>query len=235
MAQDRLTFDTLAASWLARQCEIVPSVKRGLVVLGVSGDADLTPTACWPVGADAAAGLLATAELALDKSHAVVKVRPNGAKSALEVACPILVDGQLFGVAAIESESSDTQQRAVMQLLQWGVSWLEFIVQREASAVTNRLMTVLELVATVIEQERFHAAALAAATELARRLSCECVSFGFRLVSQRRVRLKETSRVMVPLEARSTVTETTSPGRLSISFSLRSAKLAINSPSSITI
>ncbi len=179
MAQDRLTFDTLAASWLARQCEIVPSVKRGLVVLGVSEDSELTPTACWPEGAEAAAGLLAAAELAVDKSHAVVKVRPNGAKSALEVACPILVDGQLFGVAAIESESTDTQQRAVMQLLQWGVSWLEFIVQREASAVTSRLMTVLELVATVIEQERFHAAAMAAATELARRLSCERVSFGF--------------------------------------------------------
>ncbi len=191
MAQDRLTFETLAESWLARQCEIVPSVKRGLVVLGVTKDAELTPTACWPEGAEAAAGLLAAAELAMDKSHPVVKVRPNGAKSALEVACPILVDGQLFGVAAIESESTEAQQRAVMQLLQWGVSWLEFIVQREASAVTNRLMTVLELVATVIEQERFHAAAMAAATELARRLSCERVSFGF--LSGRHMRVRALS------------------------------------------
>jgi len=179
MAHDRLTFETLAQSWLARQCEILPSVKRGLVVLGVSDNAELTPTACWPEGAEAAAGLVAAAELAMDKSHPVVKVRPNGSTTALEVACPILVDGKLFGVAAVESESTDAQRRAVMQLLQWGVSWLEFIVQREASAVTSRLMTVLELTATVIEQERFQAAAMAAATELARRLSCERVSFGF--------------------------------------------------------
>ncbi len=191
MAQDRLTFETLAQSWLARQCEIVPSVKRGLVVLGVSEDIDLTPTACWPEGAEAAAGLLSAAELAVDKSQPVVKVRPNGAKSALEVACPILVEGQLFGVAAIESETTESQQRAVMQLLQWGVSWLEFIVQREASAVTSRLMTVLELVATVIEQEKFHAAAMAAATELSRRLSCERVSFGF--LSGRHMRVRALS------------------------------------------
>lgn len=188
MAHDRLTFETLAESWLARQCEIVPSVKRGLVVLGVSEETELTPTASWPEGAEAAAGLLSTAELAVDKSQPVVKVRPNGAKSALEVACPILVEGKLFGVAAIESESNESQQRAVMQLLQWGVSWLEFIVQREASAVTSRLMTVLELVATVIEQEKFHAAAMAAATDLAQRLSCERVSFGFLAGHHMRVR-----------------------------------------------
>ncbi len=184
MAHDALTLEALARSWLAQQCQTVPSIRRGLVMLGSSGGGTVTPTAFWPDGSRGTPGLSAAAKLAMSRKCPVVRGKQGngdgGAVPTLEVACPILVEGELFGVVAVEVESpGEQQQRAVMQLLQWGSTWLEFLVQRETSAVTGRLVTVLEMVAMVVEHEHFQAAATAAATELASRLDCERVSLGF--------------------------------------------------------
>jgi multidrug resistance efflux pump len=95
-------------------------------------------------------------------------------------------------VVAVEVDSpSEQQQRAVMQLLQWGSSWLEFLLRREGSSVSSELMTVVGILATGLEHESFQAAATATATELASCLSCERVSIGFR--DGRHVRLRAIS------------------------------------------
>ena len=75
-----------------------------------------------------------------------------------------------------------------MQLLQWGASWLEFLVQREASAVTGRLVNLVEIIAAGLEPQRFAAAASSAATELSRALACNRVSIGFVKGKRSRVR-----------------------------------------------
>ena len=183
MANEELTLTTLAQSWLAQQCQSVASIARGVVVLGALDHASLVPTAVWPSGAEATPGLTAAAKLAIGRKCPVVHGNPVGEDPdapGAAVACPILLDTKLFGVVAVELESGDEQQkRAVMQLLQWGCSWLEFLVRRETSAVTNQLMTVLELVAMVLEHEHFKAAATEAATDLASRMRCDRVSLGF--------------------------------------------------------
>lgn len=180
--QQELTLTTLAQAWLSLQCQTVPGINRGLVALGVTEHGPVLPTACWPQGTESTPGLASAAKLCISRKCPVVRGRQKGDSAAAptQVACPILVDGNLFGVAAVEiAAHGEEQQRALIQLLQWGSSWLEFLIQRETSAVTGRLRTVLELVAVVIEHDRFQAAATAAATELAARLSCERVSLGF--------------------------------------------------------
>jgi RND family efflux transporter MFP subunit len=88
----------------------------------------------------------------------------------------------------VEARGAVEQQRAVMQLLQWGASWLEFLVQREASAVTGRLVNLVEVIAAGLEHQGFAAAATSAATELSRALACRRVSIGFVAGKSARVR-----------------------------------------------
>jgi hypothetical protein len=99
---------------------------------------------------------------------------------SLNIACPIMVEGRFTGVVAVEVASpNEQQQRAIMQLLQWGSTWLEFLVRRESSSVTNSLMTATRIVATCLEHDEFQAASTGTATELAAQLNCERVTIGF--------------------------------------------------------
>jgi len=181
--------NTLAKSWLELQCQMIPSIQRGLVVVGGINVESLTPTASWPAEAAVSPELKAAARLALQKSSPVV--RGEGTDDVIGmygIACPLLVEGKLFGVVAVEARGAVEQQRAVMQLLQWGASWLEFLVQREASAVTGRLVNLVEVIAAGLEPQRFTAAATSAATELSRALACSRVSIGFVKGKRARVR-----------------------------------------------
>jgi RND family efflux transporter MFP subunit len=177
--------DTLAGSWLALQCQMIPKVHRGAVYLGISEKEDLKASACWPVGTDGSPALNEATRLVVERQCPVLcgedEATPYSGAGSLNIACPIMVDGRFAGVVAVEVTSpNEQQQRAVMQLLQWGATWLEFLVRREASSVTNSLMTATRVVAICLEHEDFQAAATATVTELASNLQCERVSIGFR-------------------------------------------------------
>jgi len=175
--------ESLAKSWLALQCQMINGVARGMVVLGAVRADRLEPTASWPEGSTSTPGLAAAARMALSRQRTVVDEGRDPATGrepgVWHAACPLRVDGRVHGVVALEVQSRpDSQQRAVVRLLQWGCAWLEFLLRRDASAVTSRLMTVVELVAAALEHERFQAAASTVVTELATRLGCERVTLG---------------------------------------------------------
>ena len=73
--------------------------------------------------------------------------------------------------------------RAVMRQLQWGSAWIELIIRRidgkKYTPENQQLVTVLELIATSLQHDKFQAAATSVATELATLLECERVSIGF--------------------------------------------------------
>lgn len=177
--------DTLAGSWLALQCQMIPKVHRGAVYLGINEKQDLRASACWPVGTDASPALNEATRLVVERKCPVLcgdnEAIPYDGVASLNIACPIMVEGRFAGVVAVEvSSPNEQQQRAVMQLLQWGATWLEFLVRREASSITNSLMTATRVVAICLEHEDFQAAATTTVTELATNLQCERVSIGFR-------------------------------------------------------
>ena len=184
--------ETLAGSWLALQCQMIPKVHRGAVFLGVNDKDNPTATACWPEGSDGSAALTAATRLVIDRQCAVLCGEDESTElndtGSLNIACPIMVDGRFAGVVAVEVASpNEQQQRAIMQILQWGSTWLEFLVRRETSTVTNSLMTAVRVLATCLEHNEFQAAATATATELATHLNCERVSIGFRERNHARV------------------------------------------------
>jgi RND family efflux transporter MFP subunit len=94
---------------------------------------------------------------------------------------PLLLDGHLHGVLAVECASATGD---VSRALRWGLSGLRAALLAsqlgEAMAVRENLMTLVNLLGTSLDQPEFSAAAEALSTELAMVLTCDRVSIGFR-------------------------------------------------------
>lgn len=173
---------SFAASWLDVQCRAFEGVIRGVVILRASEAAAFAPAAIWPEGIEGSPKLVAVVERALQERRVVV----DGAKRVARrqdpvfIAHPILVDDELYGAAALEIEGrSSSAVRDIVQRLGWGIGWLEALARRKTFTSKARLVTVLELIATSLQHERFQAAATAVVTELATTFGCERVSIGF--------------------------------------------------------
>ena len=185
------TSSEFAHHWLSLQCRYLPGVHRGVVVLGDPESNSYAPAAFWPHGSKGGANLIRVAEFAIDQKKGVLHEGPlqngnNGFKGEKSdfMAYPFLIDEGLYGVVAIEvhaSKGKETQQ--TMRQLQWGSSWMEVMIRRQFKQKTlpdrKQLSTVLELIASGLENEQFEKAANAVVTDMAVQLDCERVSLGF--------------------------------------------------------
>ena len=181
---------SVAQNWLAWQCTIITGACHGVIALGMPDQGPYRPTACWPAGSDPSAALSKTAKAAISKRKGVVaELKASGSNEDVDkdaIAYPIVIDGKLLGVAAIEVERQpNVRQKSVLQMLQWGAAWFQAMcmqqgqAQQQSGAGGDRLGMVMELVGTAVEQDRFQAAATAVVTEFATRLKLERVSLGF--------------------------------------------------------
>ncbi len=173
---------SFAAGWLDIQCRAFEGVIRGAVILRASEAAAFAPVAVWPEGIEGSPKLAAVVERALQGRRVVVDgtKRVPRRQDPIFIAHPILVDDELYGAAALEIEGrSEGAVRDLVQRLGWGIGWLEALARRKTFTSKARLVTVLEIIATSLQHERFQAAATAVATELATTFGCERVSLGF--------------------------------------------------------
>lgn len=171
-----------AASWLDIQCRAMDGVIRAVVVLRPHGSGNFAPAAVWPEDVEGSPRLAAVAERALQQRSVAVDGLGRTARrqDPLFFAHPVLVDDELYGAAAFEVEGrSEAALRVLIQQLGWGIGWLEALARRKTFTSKARLVTVLELMATSLQHERFQAAATAVVTELATTFGCERVSIGF--------------------------------------------------------
>jgi len=197
------TPEQFAQSWLTLQCNIIPGVSRGVVVLGGPGQDTFQPAAVWPdSNQDIPRALQAAAELAMAERRGVVTGPQatgdigSAAGAQRQIGYPLLLDRELCAVVAIEIAAlPESRLLGVMRQLQWGLAWLEVMLRRGTGRLSlaphDRLVTVLQQVATCVDHPRFQDAATAVATELATRLGCERVSIGF--LHGRRVRVHAVS------------------------------------------
>jgi multidrug resistance efflux pump len=183
--------DSFTASWLDIQCRSLGGVIRGVVVLRAAKAASFAPVALWPEGVEGSPRLAAVAEQALSARRVAVQGAERGARrrEPVFVAHPVLVDEELYGVVALEVEPrSEPALSELVQQLGWGIGWLEAQARRKTFTSKARLVTVLELIATALQHERFQSAATAVVTELATMFGCERVSIGF--MKGRHIRLR---------------------------------------------
>jgi len=185
---DAEKLEDAARFWLHIQSAMVSGVTRGVVVLGDPGSGAYAPVAYWPEGKKGNIGLTEVAEMAMQEQRGVLRDEGQYNKELGLRVCyigfPLMLDEKICGVVAIETAvREESLMRAVMRQLQWGAAWVELIIRRiEGKKYTpenQQLVTVLELIATSLQHEKFHAAATSVVTELAILLQCERVSIGF--------------------------------------------------------
>jgi hypothetical protein len=142
-----------------------------------------TPARSGPRASKAARGWRpwSSAPCSSARSRSTALKRVARRQDPVFIAHPILVDDELYGAAAVRGRGPLRvgAVREVVQRLGWGIGWLEALARRKTFTSKARLVTVLELIATSLQHERFQAAATAVATELATTFGCERVSIGF--------------------------------------------------------
>jgi len=173
-------------AWLGLLCQDIDQVSGAIVLLGNPDAGPYTPAGLWPDAHHDLACLADVADKALRERKAMVVPVPgeHGRAGAIHIAYPVLVSGALYGVAALDlAEREPEHIQRIVRRLHWGIAWLEVLVRRQNDGGSedhhDEVLIVLELVAATLDQERFHGACTALATELAQRLDCSRVSVGF--------------------------------------------------------
>ena len=193
------TAESFCKSWLALQCRLIKSVRGALVLLGPPDRGPFTLAAVWPNPKYSVKYLTPAAERGLKERQGLLLKREPKADAAAplreryDIAYPIEVAGQLRGVVVLDVDPRpEAQLQAVLRQLHWGAAWLQVLFQKENAAkdtvTKGHMQTVLDLVATILEHERFYASATAFVTALATHLKLDRVSVGFRRGGHVRVR-----------------------------------------------
>jgi len=176
--------ERFATIWLEIQCGLLQGVRRAVVVLGPKERGPFAPVAVWPVGMSGSRSLAEVVERVITqrKSLAQTGKAPTTDRSKTHdfVAAPVRVNDNIYGGVAFEIEHDpDRDIGAVISGLEWSCTWIESFIRRHWTPPSDRLITVLETVATSVHHQRFQEAVTAVATELAGRLGCERVCIGF--------------------------------------------------------
>ncbi|MEE9494849.1 MAG: HlyD family efflux transporter periplasmic adaptor subunit [Gammaproteobacteria bacterium] len=168
-------------TWLALQCKMITGASRGVLMVAVSGGQQGRQAAVWPGESSVPEQLSKIAGEVLLKQATVIRSADEEQSEARDmIAFPVTINGKSTAVIAVElTPRSEAQQRAVVQLLQWGSAWLELLMRQQPSAQMQRVSQALHLVALVIQQKDFRTAATVFTTELAQRYHCDQVSIGF--------------------------------------------------------
>ncbi|MFM9970496.1 MAG: efflux RND transporter periplasmic adaptor subunit [Burkholderiales bacterium] len=178
--------DSRIGAWLGLQCATVTETSQGVVVLGAADVGPFVPKASWPPDKAISKAPAEAAEQSLvSRQPLAVRLPRDGdcESTSCAIAYPLEINGQLQGVVALRiAERPEKDLNTCLRQIQWGLGWLETLTrdseQRVEQEAQQRLMTVLDLVATVLEQKTFEAAARALVTEIAMRENCDRVSMG---------------------------------------------------------
>lgn len=182
------TSEAFLSSWLALQCRLITGTTSGVLVLGEPDKGPFAPAASWPDEESASERLSAVVELAVAERRSVIQgddgEQQGAASQESTVAYPLLIQGQLYGVVAIETAARPSGGvRSLVRQLQWGASWIEVLLHRQRQDSERndleRTATALDLVAAALGHRGFRAACNATVTELATRLDCDQVAVGF--------------------------------------------------------
>ncbi len=184
--------EDVAHAWLALHCQTLTGASQGLVVRVGPERGAPAPVAQWPKTEPGTSDLLGVTRAALVEGGIVVRASDPPAGSTRcwsEIALPFGPGSRFEGAVAVRightAKSAERARQQAVGKLQSGVTWLEELTR--GAEAKNRVVAVLEVVATAFDQERLGAATTAVATELAARLGCERVSIGLSRRGQMRV------------------------------------------------
>ncbi len=177
-----------AQAWLAVQCSHIGGVS--LAVLVLESEEGYTPCALYPEGVRDSQRLADLIERSLEQGSGLwlkMESPPSAtaaSRSVYALSYPLKPEGKIKGVVAIELPvQSESDLAGAMQQLRWGAGWLELALWRQRAAedekILTRLQPAVDLLARVLSESQFSAAALALVNDMAALFNCERVSIGF--------------------------------------------------------
>jgi hypothetical protein len=181
-------------NWLNIQCSMMHDVRRAAVYLDPKAGSPVSPTASWPEDSQPLNRFDEIVQRVLSEGKCIASLEADTQETTADenksfiLGCPFNIETKLQGVAVFHLRTaSDRELQIAMRQVQWSMTWLKNLFLRKKSGdagkpdgqLSQRLMTVFDVVAAALEENRFKAAATVAVTELATRLGCERVSVGF--------------------------------------------------------
>jgi hypothetical protein len=170
--------------WLSILCSMIKGATRAVVFSAAQDTVSYTPTAFWPKDNIDIKDFTPAVKATLLKKECVLLQQNTSDRETGEpldiIACPLFLDEQLHGVIVMQTSSSThAKQQTAMEEVKRAAVWLEAIINQRTSTQKSQLVTLVELVASCIEHERFEEAATDVVTDLATRFSGDRVSIGF--------------------------------------------------------
>lgn len=160
-------------------CALTPHVQCGLILAQLGKVRSLIVAASWPRRIAATRELEAAATTAWTHKRAVV-VRAGGSTRRVVLALPIAIANGVTGVAAIAFSPSDAaSDDDIVQTGRRAVQWITLLTRAGDPEGLSRASFVIEVLAKVIAQPAASVAARTLASEVAARLACDRVSFGW--------------------------------------------------------
>ncbi len=175
----------LAQSWLAWQCRMVAGIIRGAIYRPSDAEQGISLLSDWPPEGEDETLLVDAASSALAKNRGLVlslqRYGPGNRRTCDLIASPLFVGDEPVAVIAVMiSTRSESQQHAVLQLLQWGGLWMETLVRQQLVAQQERGVFSVTLMTAVLRRCSAREAAMEVVSRLADHLECERVSLGLR-------------------------------------------------------
>jgi RND family efflux transporter MFP subunit len=175
----------IADTWMAWQCRMVAGIIRGALYLTTDLNQSEQASVVWPNHGEGLLQLGEAAKNALNAGRGLLHLKqsygPGLQRTCDIIATPILVGGEPLAVVAVMiSTRAESQQHAVMQLLQWGGVWLETLVGQKSLSQQEASNYILKLMSAIHGHDNVRTAAMETVNQLADRLNCERVSLGFR-------------------------------------------------------
>lgn len=175
------SFGEFASAWLALQAIYLPALRTAVLIVGEPDVGPFAPVGVYPAHASIGADLSIAAEAALGGRKGVARERAATERDEGTrcVAVPLLIDGRLHGVVAVELASTGRESLAeVGRRLQWGKAWIEVQVRRGSFLPDQQTTEILDLVAMAMEAPRYELALQGLANEISRMLHCDWAACG---------------------------------------------------------
>ncbi|MFW2367226.1 MAG: efflux RND transporter periplasmic adaptor subunit [Desulforhopalus sp.] len=176
--------EQLIKNWLLTLCSLVQGVNHAVVFLKPPEREEFAPIAFWPKKLSDYAPYANAAQAAFTKEKSVLLRHKEADTTTGEpfdiIACPLYFQMRPYGVIVLQTSSRTlTLQQGTTRQVEEAATWLETMYEQQSSSEKEKLVHIIELVASCLEHQRFQGAATDVLTDLTSRLSCDRISIGF--------------------------------------------------------
>ena len=122
-------------SWLELLCGMIPGIRQAILLTDSFAKADQFIQ--WPKDSVIHSDVIEAANLAVSQKKKVTTTlsvkQGNDASEDMVIAIPLTGPANFIGTLAVRVSVKPSQQTVVIQILQWGESWLQLLLQQEES------------------------------------------------------------------------------------------------------